>query len=93
MWRTKSIYPLVNNIVMSSNTLLLSAHLVAQHCGVSGDVSPDGQHTVRAETGEPRARAVKLGHRHPADWPGGSSYAISIICINIRWKIICYEIF
>ena len=71
MWRTKSIYPLVNNIVMSSNTLLLSAHLVAQHCGVPGDVGPDGQHTVRAETGEPRARAVKLGHGHLADWPGG----------------------
>ena len=53
---------------------LLPAYLVAQHCGVPGDVGPDGQHTVRAETGEPRARAVKLGHGHFADWPGGSPY-------------------
>ena len=79
MWRTKNIYPLVNNIVMSSYTLL-PAHLVAQQGGVPGDVGPDAQHTVRAETGEPRARAVKLGHGHPADWPGG--FLLCNICIK-----------
>ena len=66
------IHLLITFIVMSSYTLL-PAHLVAQQGGVPGDVGPDAQHTVRAETCEPRARAVKLGHGHLADWPGGLS--------------------
>ena len=82
MWRTKNIYPLVNNIVMSSYYTLVPAHLVAQQGGVPGDVGPDGQHTVRAETGEPRARAVKLGHGHLADWPGG--FLLCNICIKVK---------
>ena len=60
-------------IILSCHNTLVPAHLVAQHCGVPGDVGPDAQHPVRAETGEPRARAVKLGHGHLADWPGGLS--------------------
>ena len=72
MWRTRNIYFIHLLTILSSYTLL-PALLMAHHCGVPGDVGPDAQHTVRAETGEPRARAVKLGHGHLADWPGGLS--------------------